>query len=109
MRMFFESYGHNSGRWWAERTDAEIKAAWHTVGQGHEEAKARGRWCVVVECDEEEAIHLSRLFIREFAIPTCCHYDGTTLSMECGGAGGHGVADLMARMRSIVPSKEPPK
>jgi len=73
---------------WAEYSDDELKTAWSTDGQGHEEAVARGPKCHVVKCTEDEAIELSRLFVREvFACPSCCHYDGKTLSLSCGDNG----------------------
>ena len=74
---------------WTEYTDEELRAAWETNDQGHRQAVERGPTCVVVICDVFDAVSISRLFVRNiFAVPTCCHYDGTTLSLYCGDAGG---------------------
>lgn len=74
-------------------SDVQIKEAWNKKGQGHNEAVGRGSMCVVKKCSEEEALAMSRVFIDRFAIPTCCNYNGETLSMYCGSAGG-GYNDL---------------
>lgn len=79
-------------------TDEEIVAAWNTPGQGNAEARARGDMCVQFECRTQEiAIAMSRIFIREFAIPCSCHWDGVMLSCYCGGAGS-GYKALMERL-----------
>lgn len=82
-------------------TDAEIKKAWVSYGQGSRQAEARGTHCVVVPCDEEAAVALTREFLDHFNIPTCCHYDGNTLSMYCGdaGRGADSLFDKMSRVR----------
>jgi hypothetical protein len=75
---------------WTEYEDWEIVWAWEQDGQGNRDARQRGRWCYVIACDLDQAIALSRLFVRNvFAVRTCCHYDGKTLSMYCGDAGGN--------------------
>ncbi len=80
----FKGYGLH----WTRYTKKEIKEAWNKDGQGHFQAIERGDACIVVPCDEGEAIILSALFVRNvFAIPTCTHYDGKTLSLYCGDAG----------------------
>lgn len=87
---------------WTEYTNEELRAAWNEGDQGHAEAVERGRWCVVIECDEYDAVSLSRLFVRNvFAIPTCCHYDGRTLSLYCGDAGS-GAPGTFALARALV-------
>lgn len=88
---------------WCEYTDEELRAAWdNESGQGHRQAVERGEWCVVVPCDEFDAISYSRLFVRHvFAIPTCCHYDSETLSLYCGDAGS-GRAAARARAQRLV-------
>lgn len=66
----------------------EIVAAWQEKGQGHEDAVARGHNCVLIPCSWTDAIILSAIFVRGiFAILTCCHYNGQTLSLYCGEAG----------------------
>lgn len=88
---------------WVEYTDEELRAAWSEDGQGHRQAVGRGDRCVVVQCDEFDAISISRLFVRHlFACPTCCHYDGATLSLYCGDAGGSDIQNLLMRARSLV-------
>ncbi len=87
---------------WTRYTRGEIKEAWNRDGQGHSQAIKRGGDCVVVPCDEEEAIILSALFVRSvFAIPTCSHYDGKTLSLYCGDAGS-GWRDTMKHCKIII-------
>lgn len=71
---------------------------------GHHEAIERGVDCVIVPCDQETAVLLSRLFIRELAMPTCCHYDGHTLSMYCGAA-GRDKEHVKAIVSGIVPGR----
>jgi len=88
---------------------AELKAAWYaTDKQGNREAEARGRDCVVVICpNEDKALELSALFHRFFAIESCCHWDGQTLSMYCGDAGSgcsmlkHGLTQRLIGMRLL--------
>lgn len=68
------------------------------------QAVERGRWCIVIKCDEWDAISLSRLFIRNvFAIATCCHYDreAETLSLYCGDAGS-GQQGAISEARKLV-------
>ncbi len=90
---------------WTEYTDTDIVAAWSDEeGQGHRQAVERGRGCIVVKCDQWDAISLSRLFIRNvFAIATCCHYDweSETLSLYCGDAGS-GTPVSMNQTRKLV-------
>lgn len=75
-------------------TQQEIEAGWHdTDGQGNHQAREKGTSCVCVECGHDDALELSALFVRQvFAIPSCCHYDGVTLSLYCGDAGQHWVS-----------------
>lgn len=70
-------------------TRDELRAAWGTDGQGHRQAVARGRDCVVEPCaDDETALRYTAACLRHaFAIPTCYHYDGTTFSAYAGDAG----------------------
>lgn len=74
---------------WYEYTDIELVNAWYDVrGQGNIYARNRGPACIIHTCTQDEAIELSRMFVRTvFAIPTCCHYDGNTVSLYCGDAG----------------------
>lgn len=82
--------------YWHEHDDAETEAAWHDEqGQGNRYAREREFYCVVVPCTKDEAIVLSKLFHKRFAIESCCHYDGETLSMYCGDAGSN--ADSLLR------------
>ena len=99
-------HGLKNGRetYWFEYSDDELKHAWSEDGQGHANAIARGETCHVVKCSENEAVALSRLFVSNvFAIPTCCHYDGITLSMYCGDA-GRGCGDALKMARALVPN-----
>lgn len=81
----------------------EIRAAWQDKkGQGHRQAVQRGRDCVVVKINDENAVVLAALFIRcVFAIPTCTHYNGKTLSLYCGDSGS-GVKACLAHARGLV-------
>ena len=70
-------------------TKEELESAWHNIsGQGNLDARGRGWACIIIPCDKETALVLSAIFHRHFAIETCCHWDGETLSMYCGDAGG---------------------
>lgn len=71
-------------------TDEELIAAWSNLkGRGNAEARERGNLCVIKTCTLMEAVALSRYFVENvFAMPSCCHYDGSILSMYLGGAGG---------------------
>jgi len=73
-------------------TDAEIEDAWaDTTGQGNRQARLRNAFCVVIGLQSKaEAIELSHLFVGSvFAIPTCTHWNGETLSLYVGDAGGN--------------------
>lgn len=43
---------------WLEYSAEEIKQAWNTNGQGHDEAVNRKSWCVTIKCNEEQAINI---------------------------------------------------
>jgi len=68
--------------------DEEIRQGWDG-GQGNQQARERGKFCVIVPLpDSEFAVGLTHLFVMlVFAIPSCTHWDGETLSMYCGDAG----------------------
>lgn len=87
---------------WISYTDAELKAAWQEEGQGHQKAVERGEYCHIIPCSEDEALRLSRKFVEQvFAIPTCCHYDGSTLSLYCGDA-GKGSKNMLEGLKDWV-------
>lgn len=91
------------------RTREETEAGWYDeYGQGNHEARLRGWACVVRACTEkEDALRLSALFCRNvFAIPSCTHWDGSTLSMYCGDA-GRGYLHTLARAESLRLDDEP--
>lgn len=68
--------------------DDEIRQAWEDQrGQGNAAARSRSHYCVVRACSEEQALAISHAFMRCFASPSCCHYDGETVSLYCGDAG----------------------
>ncbi len=67
----------------------EIESFWTTLGQGHKEALKRDlRYCIVLHCSFEDALIYSAIFYRHFNITTCTHYNGATVSLYCGDAGG---------------------
>ena len=67
----------------------EIENFWKTLGQGHDQALERNvEYCIVLNCSYRDALVYSAIFLRHFAIPTCTHYDGITLSLYCADAGG---------------------
>lgn len=75
---------------WFEYTDtALLREMGDSSLQGNRQAEARESMCVIAAVrSPQEAVELCRVFVRDvFAIPSCCHYDGTTLSMYCGDAG----------------------
>lgn len=85
-------------------TDDDIRSGWaNENGQGNREARARSPWCAVVDCDEKDALKLSRAFYETvLALPSCAHYDGTTLSLYCGDAGILGAPRCLAKARQLV-------
>lgn len=70
-------------------TDDQLREAWVAPGkQGHAEAVGRHRHSVTFACSESEALALHRLFCRRvFNVPSCCHYDGSALTMYYGDTG----------------------
>jgi len=87
---------------WIEYNEEEIQMFWDTKGQGHHEAVHRGGWCVVIPCDLNQAIKYSLWFVHKaFAIPTCTHYNGETLSLYCGDAGS-GASNLKSRVEAFI-------
>lgn len=88
--------------YWHKHSDEETIAAWSEVdGQGNHHARYRGWMCVVVPCNRSDAVLLSKKFHYRFAIESCCHYDGETLSMYCGDAGS-GAQRLMDDIRQMA-------
>ena len=69
-------------------TDKEIREAWsNTKGQGNKQAR-EGRYdCIKTLCTEKQALALTRIFVTEFNIPSCCYYTGVNLTMYYGDAG----------------------
>src|SRR5438132_112100 len=89
---------------WTKYTSEELKELgwWNCTGQGNQQARGRGKDCVVVSvADEETALRFTALFVRQFAIPSCVHWDGNLLSMYCGDAGS-GCAALKHRVQEFV-------
>lgn len=80
----------------------EMVEFWNKEGQGHKEALERGKYCVIVKCNKYDASVLSQIFVNAyFAIPTCTHYNGNTLSLYCGDAGSsRGI--LKIRVEKLV-------
>lgn len=88
---------------WFRRSDDELIAAWSEDGQGHRQAVERGHMCVVFKCTREQALLATRAFVEKvFAVPTCCHYDGETLSMYCGDAGVGGYENCKSSAKGIA-------
>jgi len=81
-------YGKTTYNKW---TTDEFRDAWHRnpLGQGQKEAKERKHHCVIVHTGKEsDALVLSALFVRLiFAMPSCTHWDGSTLSLHYGQVG----------------------
>lgn len=99
----YNEYGGSCTSSWHVPNEAEITAGWvDTIGQGNKEARKRGRHCVVVRCDREAAIVMSRMFHKKFAMESACHFDGTTLSMFCGHSGGNGMHLMYHVLQDIV-------
>lgn len=87
--------------YWYKYTDEELESEWeNTQGQGNIEARDfNNKWCIVVKCTISQALALTRMFVeRVFAIPSCCYYNGTTLSLYCGDAGS-GATELLTLTR----------
>lgn len=87
-----------------QRTKAETEAGWNDLGgQGNQQARERGKYCVIHPCtDKETALILSALFVRNvFAIDSCVHWDGNTVSMYCGDAGS-GYVRTMELARELT-------
>ena len=87
---------HGGKTYFTRYTRDEIVAAWNDEnGQGNKYARDRGLFCFVKECGEKDAVILSALFVRKvFAEPASSHYDGRTLSLYCGGAGGNAAVGI---------------
>lgn len=67
----------------------EMPQYWEQDGQGHKDAVSRESACIVVHCDLDYAKKMSAWFANEiFALPTCTHFDGATLSLYCGFISG---------------------
>ena len=87
---------------WTEYTDKEIQDIWEKDGQGRNQSKSRGPFCVVTTCSKNDAVAICQYFIRNlFAIPTCTHYNGDTVSLFCGDAGSE-CRTLMAATKSFI-------
>lgn len=109
--MKWITYKHPQGYTvqFGQRSIAETEAGWHdTNGQGNHQAVARGEFCVLHPCeDKETALILSALFVRNvFAIDSCVHWDGRTISMYCGDAGS-GYAHTMDAAAKLTPCTPP--
>lgn len=88
---------------WYKYSDDELIAAWDTYDQGHKQAVERSEMCVVFDCTKEQALLATRAFVEKvFAVPTCCHYDGETLSMYCGDAGVGGYENCKSSAKGIA-------
>lgn len=88
---------------WYKYSDDELTAAWSEDGQGHKRAVERGDMCVVFECTPVQALLATRAFVEKvFAVPTCCHYDGETLSLYCGDAGVGGYENCKSSAKGIA-------
>jgi hypothetical protein len=85
---------------------AEIEAAWTLTGDGHEEAKAMKRSCVLVRgVDKEQALRISAMFVRcVCALPTCAYYDEATktVSLYCGRMAHQMLSHTLARTENLV-------
>jgi hypothetical protein len=84
----------------SRHSDDSLRDAWNALDQqGNVEARARGRYCVVADvATEADALAMTRLAVEWFAIPSCAHYDGKSLSFYCGAAGTSGYLSLMAHV-----------
>ena len=82
---------------------AAIRNAWNDEnGQGNRCARSMTCFCVVIHgCPEDDALIISHVFNRQFAMPTACWYDRGTLSIYCGDAGS-GASALHGMMSSLV-------
>lgn len=88
--------------WW-KYSDDELTEAWSDDGQGHKQAVERGDMCVVFKCTPAQALLATRAFVEKvFAVPTCCHYDGETLSLYCGDAGVGGYESCKSSAKGIA-------
>ena len=87
-------------------TQEELREAWTGNGQGNDQARnpKHNRYCCTVNCqDEEEALELSALFVRNvFAAPSCVHWNGETVSFYCGDAGSCDVVGCLASCEHMV-------
>lgn len=94
--------------YWTKYTREELKTqGWNNFhGQGNHQARMRGSSCVIVPItNEETALILTALFVRKFAIPSCTHWDGQTLSLYCGGSGSnhlqHSIQTIVDTYKSL--------
>lgn len=95
-----------TGRTWAQFPELEdIEAAWDTVGgQGSYEAREMGPYCAVIGCNYHDALVLTTMFHRYFAVLTCCYYDRERqiLSMFCGHSGRDNVHLLRDKLKAVA-------
>ena len=70
-------------------TKNEIVEAWNDIGgQGNKQSREHGDYCVLYPCDEETAIILTALLVRNvFAIPSCASWENKQLSFYFGHCG----------------------
>lgn len=67
----------------------EIVEEWDNLeGQGNKQSRERGDFCVLYPCDEDTAIILTALLVRNvFAIPSCASWENKQLSFYFGDCG----------------------
>ena len=80
----------------------EIFEEWdNRDGQGNKQSRERGDFCVIHPCDEDTAIILTALLVRNvFAIPSCASYENKQLSFYFGGTSA--AIKAMERARNII-------
>jgi hypothetical protein len=90
--------------WW-KRSRADIRKGWsdeHGQGNDHAREMAGNRYNVIIDvASEEDAILLTAMFLREFAIDSCAYWNGRQLSLYCGDAGS-GWANLKRRVHDMA-------
>ena len=80
----------------------EIKKGWSDKkSQDNKMSRSKKFYCVIISCDEHDALMLSFLFYCNFASRSSCYYGDNELSLYCGGAGS-GTIDLMYRIRTMA-------
>lgn len=82
-------------------SDEELEELLAEEGLARQEAKRRGKLCVVKPClTKKRALEMARNFYERFSSYECIHWDGKTISFYCGEAGS-GAKELVSDISNM--------